>query len=108
MSDIGRAADFAPLGTLPGETWSLGKSISAPGTAVVGRSGSSAFRWTIESGMVDLGHPDGANPTYGSEANGVSQNGNVVAGTWGFGSSPSINQAFRWTAGSGMVLLDGT
>ncbi len=55
------AAEFIPLGTLPGRERSEAFSVSDDGTVVAGHSYSSAFndmeafRWTDETGMVGLG-----------------------------------------------------
>jgi probable HAF family extracellular repeat protein len=71
----------------------VGKSTAA--------SGFHAFRWTQASNQLsDLGTL--SNNNFGSWANGVSGDGLAVVG--GSNSSPG-NQAYRWTAGSGMVGL---
>src|SRR5262245_40137707 len=93
---------FQGLGTLPGDTDSLGRGVSADVTVVVGAIGSSgnyhrAFRWT-PTGM----HEVGAGTVY-AFAEAVSGNGEVVVGIAnpdGTGAS-----AFRWTNAEGVVRL---
>lgn len=107
------------LGVLSGGS-SAANAVSADGSVIVGRSGSGAddraFRWTAGAGMQDLGVvSDGR-----SEAFGVSADGAVVVGVSGKGGGtcanltgppcqplppPGTEQAFRWTAASGMVGL---
>ena len=44
------------IGTLPGETDSYARAVSADGTVVVGESsGLRAFRWTVSGGMSEIG-----------------------------------------------------
>jgi uncharacterized membrane protein len=86
---------FTGLGDLPGGSFSSSASgVSANGSVVVGignsASGTEAFRWTIDAGMVGLGG--------GSSASDVSADGSVVVGQWG-------SQAFRWTQNTGLVGL---
>jgi probable HAF family extracellular repeat protein len=86
---------FMGLGDLPGGTFnSYATAVSADGSVVVGTgntaSGTEAFRWTIDNGMVGLGAS--------SSASDVSADGAVVVGRWG-------SQAFRWTQGTGIVGL---
>jgi probable HAF family extracellular repeat protein len=84
---------------------SYATGISADGSVIVGTSGPQAFRWTAGSGMVGLGYLPGDG---GSTALAVSGNGLVVVGSSGFQQyvgAPGNYQAFRWTAGSGMVGL---
>lgn len=100
------------LGDLPGgsvgsEAW----GVSADGNVVVGQSvmgtpilgpNIHAFRWTTASNsLTDLGtlFPNNGGA---SIANAVSGDGTAVVG---YSSSPSGNQAFRWTEGAGMVGL---
>lgn len=107
------------LGVLSGGS-SAANAVSADGAMVVGRSGSGAddraFRWTAAGGMQNLGVvSDGR-----SEAFGVSADGAVVVGVSGKAGGtcanltgppcsppppPGTEQAFRWTAASGMVGL---
>ncbi len=79
------------LGALPGVTTSTAKAVSSDGTVVVGGGSSRAFRWTSQSGMVDLGY---------GVANGVSADGSVVVGTYN-----ALDTAFRWTQEEGLVSL---
>src|SRR5690242_10715451 len=69
---------FTDLGVLPGQQYSNANAVSNDGSAVVGNSGSHAFRWTMATGMQDLG-------AFGPSS--VSADGSVVAGTRG--SSPT-------------------
>jgi probable HAF family extracellular repeat protein len=93
------------LGALSGGgAFSYARGISADGNVVVGYSDSSsgtrAFRWTSEEGMVGLGNlPDGS---FWSSAYGVSPEGTVVVGN---SVSSSGTEAFRWTSENGMVGL---
>ncbi|MEM6256679.1 MAG: PEP-CTERM sorting domain-containing protein [Planctomycetota bacterium] len=110
-----RAADFIPLGDLPGGAFfSRAQAISADGTTVVGYSKASdvkgggaviagddqAFRWTLSGGMVGLGDLAGGTPV--SRAYGVSGNGMVIVGG---SNSSSGDEAFRWTSSGGMTGL---
>jgi probable HAF family extracellular repeat protein len=100
------------LGHLPGTTTSSATGVSADGSVIVGTSypdsGEQAFRWTAGSGMVGLGYLPGYT---NSDALAVSGNGSVVVGSSGYSGyqqyvgAPGKYQAFRWTAGSGMVGL---
>jgi probable HAF family extracellular repeat protein len=102
------------LGHLAGDNYSQAYGVSGDGVVVVGTSqhvylsGGQAFRWTSGSGMVGLGYLAGDT---NSSAAAVSSNGAVIVGASGFqvypGSpgTPGSYQAFRWTAGSGMVGL---
>ena len=96
---ISEAGVFTGLGFLPGGDSSSGAwDISANGTTVIGRgqiSGSSRmFRWTAESGMIDLGQ---------GTARGVSDDGSVIVGI-GI-SALGGSAAFRWTSDTGIVEL---
>jgi uncharacterized membrane protein len=65
------------------------------GGALTPIPGYQAFRWTFEEGLEGLGHlPDG----FYSEAYGVSPDNSVIVGRV---STPSIQQAFRWTSSAG-------
>ena len=99
------------LGYLPGDNDSLAAGVSGDGTVVVGtsdhyyNSSGQAFRWTAGSGIVGLGYLPGYT---NSSALAVSGNGSVVVGSSGYQEyvgGPGNYQAFRWTAGSGMVGL---
>ncbi|MCP9472622.1 MAG: hypothetical protein NNA30_07820, partial [Nitrospira sp.] len=69
-----QAAEFIPLGHLPGGVDNVPYGVSADGAVVVGRSGSTlghqAFRWTKATGMVGIGDLPGGD--FFSEAAGVS------------------------------------
>lgn len=106
------------LGELPGGgTDSLASSVSADGNIVVGDSSSSAstidgleaFRWTESEGMVGLGWFAGEPaPVDGflASATGVSGDGSTIVGIAGGLGEEDVNEAFRWTAATGMVRLD--
>ncbi|MEZ6242433.1 MAG: GC-type dockerin domain-anchored protein [Phycisphaerales bacterium] len=87
------------LGTLGG-TGSGASGVSADGSVVVGGSSnaagqSRAFRWTVATGMQNLGTLGGY-----SDARGVSADGSVVVGT--SGNATGRHRAFRWTVATGM------
>ena len=93
------------LGYLPGGSYSAGYAFSDNSSVVVGygdssNSGTEAFIWTPQNGMVGLGDLPGG--SYYSIASGVSSVGNVVIG---YSISGSGNEAFRWTEATGMVGL---
>jgi probable HAF family extracellular repeat protein len=112
----GASADFVPLGQLPGFPFSSQAfGVSADGSTAVGVSRqqtgmtfppTEAFRWTATGGMVGLGDLPGG--VFQSQALGVSADGAVVVG-FGTRSAPDpptgTLEAFRWTAGGGMVGL---
>ena len=96
------------LGTLGGP-YSFGHAVSADGKVVVGYAHTTrdngrqfrAFRWTAETGMVDLGNFSSV--FNNSWAWGVSADGSVVVGyahDWS-----GYNRPFRWTPTGGMVDL---
>jgi probable HAF family extracellular repeat protein len=100
---------FLPGGTSTGNGAALG--VSADGSVVVGISNSAAtdleaYIWTESAGMIGLGFLGTGEQQ--SWANAVSADGSVVVGvsypTTG-GSAEGTSEAFRWTAGSGMVGL---
>jgi probable HAF family extracellular repeat protein len=99
--------------------YSRGTGISADGRVVVGNSTSAAaydvdltfgavqysteaFRWVEGVGMVGLGDLPGGD--FGSEANAVSGDGQVVIGRSAVASGSA---AFLWTAETGMVEIGG-
>jgi probable HAF family extracellular repeat protein len=102
------------LGDLPGgEFSSQAYGVSGDGSVIIGPgnsgSGTEAFRWTAGGGMVGLGSLLGSG--FSSVAYGVNGDGSVVVGE-----SQSrllfpppvplyAPEAFRWTAGTGMVGL---
>ena len=95
--------ELGKLGNNSGD--SVAHAVSADGSVVVGSSRTAsgyevigydeAFRWTEETGMVDLGSLIGNS---NSSADGVSADGSVIIGS-------SNGQAFRWTQETGMVSL---
>jgi probable HAF family extracellular repeat protein len=98
------AQSLTGLGTLSGETDSLGFGVNADGTVVVGAAGSNnnyhrAFRWTRAGGMQDIGVPG-----LFAFAHAVSADGLVVVGVGD--PDGGGNSAFRWSAGGGMVRLN--
>ena len=97
------AQSFTGLGTLPGDTQTLGFGISADGTTVVGASGSNnyyhhAFRWRASTGMVSIGV--GENFAFAHACN---ADGTVVCGVGD--PDGTGNSAFRWSESGGMVRL---
>jgi len=58
------------------------------------------FRWTAETGMVDLGTFGGS----AGQATAVTPDGQIVAG-WAQATGGSLIHAFRWTTGTGLVDL---
>ena len=99
-----QAAEFIPLGDLPGGEFGSGATgVSDDGTVVVGNgspaSGGGAFRWTAATGPVVL---DGLPGRTSAEA--VSADGATVVG-W-FQEVPLGRiEAFRWNTASGWVGL---
>jgi len=87
-----------------------GVDVSGDGTTVVGHASfpgdgadARAYRWTEQSGKINLGVlPDGSG-TKISVARGVSEDGSVVVGSSRVGGS--FRNAFRWTTETGMVSL---
>jgi probable HAF family extracellular repeat protein len=90
---------IVPLGRNTGSSDNTAYGVSADGNAIVGTS-RTAFRWTPQDGMTDLGEYSGGYPY--SEAMGVSADGSIVVG---YGNSGP----FRWTEATGQVglLSDG-
>lgn len=89
-----QAAEFIPLGDLPGgDFFGTASDVSDDGGVVVGNSnvidgGDEAFRWISDTGMVGLG--DLAGGRFWSGAQAVSANGSVVVG-FGFTAVPIID-----------------
>ena len=102
------AGGMVGLGELPGGGFdSLAYAVSADGSVVVGQDTSAsalgreeAFRWTQAGGMVGLGGLPGGGTR--SSAWDVSADGSVVVGVGYYGSD---DQAFIWTAATGMRSL---
>lgn len=106
------AMGMQDLGVLPGAVFSEASSANHDGSVIVGRCSypvpggccrvMSAFRWTSEVGMRDIGSlSDG--PDAFALASDVSDDGSVVVGAsgrWGVTST-----AFVWHPGQGMVSL---
>ncbi len=99
------------LGGLPGRSDSWALDIASRGDVVVGGarwannvSEARAFRWTDVEGMVDLGVF--SSDVGSSIARAVSSDGNTIVGR-ARGGIAGVNQAFRWTAATGMQLLTG-
>jgi probable HAF family extracellular repeat protein len=76
-------------------------AVSEDGNAVVGASHGHAFRWTQDSGMVDLHTGD---QTISSSAQFVSADGSVVVG-WASDTTGHL-QAFRWSLSEAMQTVD--
>jgi hypothetical protein len=97
--------------TMPGgEKMQTAKQISDDGTIVIGSSYPDYLhirttRWTAATGFEELALPAGYNlsaPAYG----GISGDGSVSAGyMWSYDADGNVTaeQAYRWTAGSGML-----
>ena len=84
---LATAAQFIPLGILPGHDISRGFGVSDDGTVVAGSSHSGnrnapsqAFRWTDATGMVGLGNMTGAG---GNGQQPLSADGSRIAGNSG-------------------------
>jgi uncharacterized membrane protein len=95
------------LGKLdPTDTSAAALSVSADGKTIVGLSrgptGSAAFRWTTETGLVSLGTLPGATKKI-NHALGISPAGDAIVGI--SASQNSFEEAFRWTADTGMQPL---
>jgi len=102
------SADGSPtiLGKLPGDAAGAATAVSRDGSVVVGSSTdnagtSRAFRWTQQTGMVDLGNS--VSGLLGSFASSVSGSGNIIVG-WG----PTANGdvALIWDTDHGLRPLD--
>ncbi|MCC7326203.1 MAG: hypothetical protein IT521_05305 [Burkholderiales bacterium] len=104
------AADGSPtiLGKLPGDATgtATATAVSSDGLVVVGSSlddagNYRAFRWTQQTGMVDLGNaPAGL---LGSAATSISGDGRVIVG---WGATATGDAALIWDADHGLRLLD--
>ena len=100
---------IVPLGDLPGG-WinSEARAVSNGGTVVVGTThtdtGTTAFRWTPETGMQPFDMWDQRPGEHYSEAIGISADGTTIIG---HADSSTINNrtGFKWTAATGMVAL---
>lgn len=93
------------LGTLGGPT-ARAEDVSADGAVIVGTASrvagaSSAFYWSAATGMVDI-VPQPPGVLRPSQATLVSEDGQVVVGTYSFG---SYRFAFRWSSATGVERL---
>jgi len=86
------------LGVIPGPAGHAARAASFDGSVIVGQSGQRAFRWTQDTGLVDLGTLRSDNAGFAS-AWGVTDDGNTVIGT---AAADSGFNVFRWQNGSGM------
>jgi probable HAF family extracellular repeat protein len=95
------AGGMQGLGFLPGAGFhSTARSISADGSVVVGWTADSTFanrpfRWTQETGMVDI-----SGGAFSGTARGVSADG-----VWVVGSNSTTGRAFRWSQATGFTDL---
>jgi probable HAF family extracellular repeat protein len=93
-----------PLGASADGSILVGSVNSFPGSTLGGAT--EAFRWTKSTGFAGLGVIPGTQ-TFSSQATGVSADGSIVVGV--STNNPSFDfdrrEAYRWTAGSGMVGL---
>ena len=113
---LATAAQFIPLGTLPGNDHSFAFGVSDDGSVVAGRSRfvnatAQAFRWTDETGMVGLGALPGDNATFtsGKGLQPLSADGSRIAGDSGTmdrpNSAPVGQQAFIYSKVDGLRSL---
>lgn len=92
-----QAGGMVALPGMPADSmWVSAYDISADGSVLVGVAYGIAYRWTAETGAVDLGGLDGYTS---NQAKGVSADGQVVAGGSSTGNSP--REAWRWTVSDG-------
>jgi probable HAF family extracellular repeat protein len=93
-------------GSDPNLNYGFAIDVSADGSVVVGTLvtyGGRAFRWSSETGIVNLGVlPTGWSPE-ASSSHGVSGDGSVVVGCNSTHALFSCVRAFRWTSATGMV-----
>ncbi len=100
---------FQGIGVPPGDLhpFTLPERVSADGLVVVGWAwsgieGSFSFRWSAETGLVNLGTLPGGESSF---AGGVSGDGSVVVGSSKSPESDPNWEAYRWTEATGMVGL---
>jgi probable HAF family extracellular repeat protein len=93
------------LGTLSGG-FSSAAATSGDGAVIVGSSTSGgdgrAFRWTAQTGMIDLGRLPGGGGGAGTGATDISPDGSVIVGTDFIGGVNARESTFRWTQATGM------
>ncbi len=110
-----QAAEFIPLGFLPGDQFSRAAGVSDDGLIVAGTSAATsdqidieAFRWTEASGMVGLGFLSGDDRSRAGSRNAgdaaISGDGLTVVGH-SENSGDRIENAFRFTESTGMASL---
>ncbi|MBL8877106.1 MAG: hypothetical protein JNM86_15030 [Phycisphaerae bacterium] len=99
------------LGTFPGESYAVALDANEDGSVVVGygrkAGGMRGFRWTEETGLVDLGTPRSglwlAQDYSSIFVHAANADGSVVVGeAWG----PMGSRAFAWTPSLGMIDLN--
>lgn len=83
---------FHVIGNLPGESFHLPMRMSADGSVVVGDSGSSAYRWSVQDGLQAITLPGAKNAQVAGLD--VSANGDAVFGQF-FSPSPGGSGIFR-------------
>lgn len=103
----GEAAEFIPLGDLPGgESYSLAIDLSADGSTVLGQSadeaGNQIYRWSEASGfsLVPLFDNGSGFPNF--FATGISRDGSVLGG---YAYTGAWTEAMRWSATEGYTQL---
>ncbi|MEK6701668.1 MAG: hypothetical protein AABZ53_05355 [Planctomycetota bacterium] len=79
-------------------------ALNFDGTVAVGQADMRAYRWTLGSGMIDLGNLT-SHPWRMAAAKGITADGTVIVGSWGVNAAGFITQAFRWRADLGMQNL---
>ena len=100
-----QALELAPGWGGAGWNW-VATAASADSAAIAGYGQTPArdyvaFRWTVASGMVDLGDLPGGDVS--AQARGISGDGSIVVGFSESGSgTASFPEAFRWTEAGGM------
>jgi len=78
--------------------------LSLDGSVAVGQSNGRAYRWTLGTGMADLGNLTN-HPARIAFAKSISHDGTAIVGSWGVNAAGHIAQAFRWREGVGMENL---
>ena len=95
------ADGFEGLGFMDGKRFSFAERVSTDGSTIVGygdsNSGTQAFRWTRETGLVPMGDIPGGR--FRSWAFGVSGDGSVIVGS---ANCPTDACAFVWDEANGM------